>query len=115
MTSAYSYSNQIFVNFASGPSSLFSTDGSINYIDKIFIGDTEITGYYANRPAGYDQIVAPIPYNAINDVVTVYTSQGTYVYPQKISLAYSPMVVSGFYPTTGLVGSTILISGSQIR
>lgn len=105
--------SQFTVNFNTGGFPLSSRDGQLNYIDKIFIGDTEVTGYTVNRTSNYDQIIAPIPFNTINDILTIYTSKGNYIYPNKINFSYNPITISGFNPTSGFPSNNITISGSN--
>ena len=109
-----SNNNGVFtVNFTTGSFPLLSQDGTLNYIEKISVGDTPITGYTINRTANYDQIVAPTPFNVVDDILTVYTSYGNYVYPNKIHFSYSPITISGMSSYTGNAGQTIIITGSN--
>ena len=114
--SIYSVNNSagnITINFTTGSFPLLSSDGTLNYIEKISIGDTAITGYTVNRTASYDQIVAPIPFNIVDDILTISTSYGNYVYPNKIHFTYPPISISGISVMSGIAGQTITISGSN--
>lgn len=105
--------NLLTINFNTGYFPLLSNDQSLNNLQSIFLGDTPVTGYTINRTTNYDQIVAPIPFNVINDILTVYTNTKNYIYPNKINFTYPSINISGISANTGQVGTNITISGTN--
>jgi len=105
--------NNFTINFNSGFFPLLSSDGSKTYLDKIYVGDTLITGYSINRTTAYDQIICPNQFNISNDILTVYTSAGNYIYPNIINFQYPSISISGISNNTGAIGSNVTISGSN--
>lgn len=107
--------SQLTINFNTGAFPLLSNDGTMSYVEKIFIGDTPATGYSINRTSAFDQITAPIPYNTIDDILTINTSYGNYIYPNKIHFSYPAITITGLSNNTGMVGTPITISGTNFN
>lgn len=105
--------NSITINFNTGSFPLFSRDGTLNYLEYVDVGDTQLTGYSVNRTQNFDQITAPIPFNINNDILTVSTSYGNYVYPNLIVFPYSNINVTGLSINSGVPSNIITISGTN--
>lgn len=105
--------NQLTIVSNTGSSPFLSRDGSLSYVDNISIGDTNLTGYVISRNSDYDQIVCPIPLNITNDSLTVSTSYGNYIWPNKIHFSYPPITITGLSQYTGSAGTLIYISGTN--
>ncbi len=105
--------NTITINSNSGSFPFLSKDGSLSYVDSVYIGDTQLTGFSINRTSSYDQIVSPIPFNVIDDILTVNTSYGNFIWPNKVRFNYPLIAISSLSSNTGDAGSIIHISGTN--
>lgn len=112
ITSATIAGTNLTINFNPGAFPLLSSDGNNNYIQKILIGDNNLTGYAVNRTS-FDQIVAPIPYDITNDTLLVSTSYQNFVYPNKLSFTYPNITVTALSSNTGTAGNILTISGTN--
>ena len=105
--------NTLTINFNTGGFPLLSRDGTVNYLENIYIGDTPLTGYTVNRTQNYDQIVSPIPYNITNDKLTIYTTYDNYIWPSIINFQYQSITITGISTNNGKAGDSIIISGTN--
>jgi hypothetical protein len=105
--------NTLTINFNTGGFPLFSRDGTINYLENVSIGDIQLTGYTVNRTQDYDQIVAPIPYNILNDKLLIQTNYGNYIWPNIINFQYPNITITGISNNSGKAGDTVTISGTN--
>lgn len=90
-----------------------SADKTLSYVDNIFIGDTQVTGLVISRPSNFEQIVAPNPFNIVDDILTIHTSYKSYVWPNKLHFTYPSITITGMSCNTGTQGNIIQISGTN--
>lgn len=105
--------NQIIINSNTGSFPFLSRDGLLSYVDDIYIGAIHLTGFSVNRTAFNDQIISPIPYNILDDILTVQTSYGNFIWPNKIHFSYPQITITGISSTTGSAGNIVTISGTN--
>lgn len=92
----------------------FTSDyNSASYVTDIMIADTYCTGYTVNRYSNYDQIIVPIPENAINGPVTVFTPRKNFIWPNTVNLTYPSITITGLSTTRGDAGDSVSISGTN--
>ncbi len=96
-----------------GFSPFISKDGTLNYVNSVWIGDTQVTGLSVLRLFSYDQITADIPFNIIDGTLTVNTNYGNYIWPNKLNFTYPEINVTGISCNTGSAGQLIYISGEN--
>ena len=91
-----------------------SYDKSLSYVNSIFIGPLQVTGnIVVSRIMNVDTIAFPVPFTVNNDILTINTSYGNYVWPNKLSFIYPPITISGLSFNTGTFGNVITISGTN--
>jgi hypothetical protein len=93
----------------------FLPNSSVTIIGTGFIGATSVkfNGLNGNFNVDSDsQITATVPSNVIAGSISVTTPSGTSISTLKYNVIKSPAITS-FTPTSGTVGTTVIISGSN--
>ncbi len=90
-----------------------SSDGSLNYINKITIGDTVCKNFTVIRSSTFDQISGTTPLDVSNDILSIYSSNGTYIWPTILNFPYTGISITGYSQSSGSNGTVINISGSN--
>ncbi len=88
-------------------------ESSITLVDKIMVGDSLITGFTVTRQSTYDQITAPTPLNVLDDTLTIYATNNTYIQSTPIHFSYPQIGISGLSIYSGRAGTVIDITGSN--
>lgn len=92
-----------------------SQDRTLNYVDKINIGEVECTGYIITGYSTHDEIIIPENLNISDDYLTIYSSRGNFFWPNKLQFNYAPIVISSLSITSGRAGSPMIIDGSNFN
>ncbi len=102
---------QIIINSTDGTHPFINNN--LNYVEKISLGDIQLTGYSILNKGSYDQISSPIPLNILDNSLLVQTSYGNYIWPNKLHFTYPDITITGLSQNTGNIGTNIYISGTN--
>lgn len=90
-----------------------SRDNSLRYVDNIKVGEIDCNNFNVVRYSTHDGISVTPPTNIVNDYLTVYSSNGNFTWPSKLSFSYQPITITGLSIYSGRAGTPMYISGTN--
>ena len=90
-----------------------SRDNSLQYIDRIFLGDTQCPNFTIVKNSTYDQINVTKPYDLLNDTLSIYGTHNNFITNSPVVFDYSGITVNDLLIQSGRGGTPYLISGDN--
>jgi len=112
-TSQYPAQNYIVISSQVYPNNFSTRTNGFPIVEKVVLGDRTLKFSMSVNPLSNDVILATIPNDAINGYLTVHTTKGIVQYPTPLTLNFSGITISGFYPITGAEHGLVSITGKN--
>lgn len=106
--------NVFYIFSTNGTHPWKSSDGSLDYVNKIFIEDVICPTFFVINTSGKDILLVNRPANLVNGLLTIEGTAKTFIFPTPIVFNYPQMIISGVSPNSGRYGTPINISGANL-